>query len=138
MYITLFLLKGLKSYKPSKYKCSHFLSKTHVTFLLWLITFEPLEQKQSYIPLLKVLMCGMNVWGAQWHHGIFILQYTSLNMVLLLHKTALVNFPMAITVHPWWYSFLWVVSWKGCINIALPQVTKNTTEPWHFHPLKDV
>ena len=65
---------------------------------LWLITFEPLEQKQSYIPLLKVLMCGMNAWGAQWHGGIFILQYTSLKMVLLLHKTALVNFPMATTV----------------------------------------
>ena len=69
------------------------------TFIFWwLITFEPLEQKQSYIPLLKVLMCGMNAWGAQWHGGIFILQYTSLKMVLLLHKTALVNFPMATTV----------------------------------------
>ena len=92
------MLKGLKSYQPSKYKCSDFLSKTHVTFLLWLITFEPLEQKQIYIPLLKVLMCGMNAWGAQWHGGIFILQFTSLKMVLLLHKTTLVNFPLATTV----------------------------------------
>ena len=72
-HITLFLLKGLKGYQPSKYKCSDFLSKTHVTYLLWLITFEPLEQKQSYIPLLKVLLCGMNVRGAQWHNGIFVL-----------------------------------------------------------------
>ena len=94
------MLKGLKSYKPSKYKCSDFLSKTHVTFLLWLITFEPLEQKQSYIPLLKVLMCGMNSWGAQWHGDIFISPYTSLKMVVLLHNTALVNFPMAPTVFP--------------------------------------
>ena len=93
------MLKGLKSYQPSKYKCSDFLSKTHVTFLLWLITFEPLEQKQSYIPLLKVLMCGMNARGAQQHAGIFILWYTSLKMALLLHKTALVNFPMATIVH---------------------------------------
>ena len=92
------LLKGLKSYKPSKYKCSDFLSKTHDTFLLWLITFGPLEQKQSYIALLKVLMCSMNARRAQWHGGIFILPYTSLQMVLLLHKTALVNFPMATTV----------------------------------------
>ena len=69
------------------------------TFIFWwLITFEPLEQKQSYISLLKVLMCGMNAWGAQWHGGIFILQFTTLKMVLLLHKTALVNFPMATTV----------------------------------------
>ena len=79
------MLKGLKSYKPSKYKCSDFLSKTHDTFLLWLITFEPLKQKQSYIPLLKVLMCCMNAWGAQWQGGIFILQFTSLKMVLLLN-----------------------------------------------------
>ena len=97
--MSLFLLKGLKSYQPSKYKCLYFPSKTHVTFLLWLITFEPLEQKQTYIPLLKVLMCGMNAWGYQWHGGIFILQYTSLKTVLLLHKIALVNFPMATTVY---------------------------------------
>ena len=92
------MLRGLKSYQPSKFESVYFLSKTGLTFLLWLITFEPLEQKQSYIPLLKVLMCGMNAWGAQWHGGIFILQFTSLKMVLLLHKTALVNFPMATTV----------------------------------------
>ena len=69
----MFLLKGLETYQPSKYECSDFLSKTHVTFLLWLITFEPLEQKQSYVPLLEVLMCGMNIYGAQQHAGIFIL-----------------------------------------------------------------
>ena len=93
------MLRGLKSYQPSKFESVYFLSKTGLTFLLWLITFEPLEQKQSYIPLLKVLMCGMNAWGAQQHAGIFILWYTSLKMALLLHKTALVNFPMATTVH---------------------------------------
>ena len=59
-YITLFLLKELKSHQPSKLKCSDFFSKTHGTFSLWLITFESLKQKQSYIPFLKVLMCGMN------------------------------------------------------------------------------
>ena len=48
-------------------------------------------------------MCGMNAWGAQWHGGIFIQQYTSLKMVLLLHKTALVNFPMATTVDDFKY-----------------------------------
>ena len=53
-YITLFLLKGLKSYQPSKFECLYFPSKTYFTFLLWLITFEPLELTQRYIPLLKV------------------------------------------------------------------------------------
>ena len=72
------------------------------TFIFWwLITFEPLEQKQSYIPFLKVLMCGMNSYGVQQHAGNSILWYTSLKMALLLHKTALVNFPMATTVLKW-------------------------------------
>ena len=43
-------------------------------------------------------MCDMNAQGAQWHDGIFMLQYTSLKMVVLLHKSELVNFPMATTV----------------------------------------
>ena len=93
----LFLLKGLKSYKPSNFECLYFLSKTHFIFLLLLITFEPLEQKQNHIPLLKVLMCGMNAQGAQWHGGIFILRYVSLKMADLHHKTAHVSFPMATT-----------------------------------------
>ena len=97
-YITLLLPRGLKSYQPSKFESLYFLSKTHFTFLSWLITFKPLDQKQSYIPLLKVLMCGINGQGPQWHNGIFILRYTSLKMSVLLHKTALVNFLMATTV----------------------------------------
>ena len=98
-FIALFLLMGLKRYHPSKFESLYFLSKTHFSFLLWLITVENLKQKQSYVLILKVLMCGMKVQGAQWHGSIFILQYTSLKMVLLLHKTALVNFPMATTVN---------------------------------------
>ena len=43
-------------------------------------------------------MCGMNGRGAQWHNGTLVLQYTSLKMEVLLHKTALVNFPMVTTV----------------------------------------
>ena len=38
-YITLFLLKGLKSYQPSKFESLYLLNKTHFIFLLWLITF---------------------------------------------------------------------------------------------------
>ncbi len=42
-------------------------------------------------------MGGMNARGAQCDCGTFILQYASLKMAVLLHKTALVNFPMATT-----------------------------------------
>ena len=59
-YITLFYLKWLKSYQLSRFECVDLLSKTDFTFLLWHINFEPLELKQSYIPHLKVLMCGIN------------------------------------------------------------------------------
>ena len=59
-YVTLFLLRGLKSYKLSKFECVDFNSKIDFTFLLWLITFELLELKQSYILHLKVLTCGIN------------------------------------------------------------------------------
>ena len=69
-----FLLRVLKSYQPSEFESVNFLSKICFTFLLWLLTFQPLEQKQSYIPLLKVLMCGMSTQGAQQYGGIFILQ----------------------------------------------------------------
>ena len=42
-----------------------FLSKSDFSFVLLLVTFEPLEVEQSYIPLLKALICGINVVGAQ-------------------------------------------------------------------------
>ena len=71
-YITLFPLRGLKSYKPSKFESVYLLSKTGLTFLLWVITFEPLRQKQSCIPLLKVLMCGMRRSTACWHFYVVI------------------------------------------------------------------
>ena len=44
----------------------------------------------------------MNTWGAQWLDDTFILWYTSLQMTVLLHKTAIVNFPMATTVSGAW------------------------------------
>ena len=66
---------------------------------------SPPEQKQSYIPLLKVLVCGINAWGAQWLGGNFTLQYIILKMTILLHKTALVNFPMATTVECFHFFF---------------------------------
>ena len=73
-------------------------SKTGFTFLLYLITFESIELKQSFIPHLKVLVCGINAFSSQWCGCIFILCYTHLKLALLLHKTAIVNFLMSTTV----------------------------------------
>ena len=41
------------------------LSKSDFLFALLLVTFELLKLEQSYIPLLKALMCGINAVGAQ-------------------------------------------------------------------------
>ena len=59
---------------------------------LWLITFESLEMKQSYIPYLKVLLCGIIAFSCQWRGCIFTLCYIHLNFALLLHKIVLVTF----------------------------------------------
>ena len=75
-----------------------FYSKTDFTFLLQLIIFEPLELKQSYMPHLKVLMCGIIASGPQWCGCISILCYSCMNLALLFHKTVLINFPIGTTV----------------------------------------
>ena len=97
-YIILFSLMGLKSYQLSKFESVYFLGKTRATSLLWLITFEPLELKQSYIPHLKVLMCVINALGVIWWRCTFMLCYTDLNLALLLHKIALLMFLLASAV----------------------------------------
>ena len=65
-----------------------FLSKSDFSFVLLLVTFEPLEVKQSYIPLLKALICGINVVGAQGCSCMFTFCLTPLKIALLLHKMA--------------------------------------------------
>ena len=40
--------------------CTILLSKSEFSFALLLVTFEPHEVEQSYIPHLKALMCGIN------------------------------------------------------------------------------
>ena len=40
------------------------LSESDFSFALLLVTFDLLEVEQSYIPLLKALMCGINAVGA--------------------------------------------------------------------------
>ena len=84
-----------------KFQMHSFHSKTDFTFLLQLITFKPLDLKQSYIPHLKVLMCGINAFSPQWCSCIFTLCYTHLKSALLLHKTATAKYILHSTVVRW-------------------------------------
>ena len=65
-----------------------FLSKSDYSFVLLLVTFEPLEVEQSYIPLLKALKCGINAVGAQGCSCMSTLCHAPLKIALLLHKMA--------------------------------------------------
>ena len=67
-----------------------FLSKSDFSFVLLLVTFEPLEVEQSYIPLLKALMCGINVKRAQGCDCMFTFCHAYPKMGVLLHKMAIV------------------------------------------------
>ena len=60
--------------------------------------FESLELKQSYIPHLKVLVCGIDAFSPQWCGSIFIWCYTHLKLALLLHKTATAKYILHRTV----------------------------------------
>ena len=66
------------------------LSKSDFSFELLLVTFELLEVEQSYIPLLKALMCSINAAGAQGCGCMFTFCHAYLKMGVLLHKMAIV------------------------------------------------
>ena len=57
---------------------------------LLLVTFEPLDLEQSYIPHLKALMCGINAAEAQGCECMFTFCHAYPNMGVLLHKMAIV------------------------------------------------
>ena len=59
---------------------------------------EPLDLKQSYIPQLKVLVCGINEYGFQLRGCIFMLCHTHMNLALVRHKIVLVTFLLGSTV----------------------------------------
>ena len=65
-----------------------FLSKSDFSFVLLLVTFEPLEVEQSYIPLLKALIYGVNVEGAQGCSCMSTFCHAPLKIALLLQKMA--------------------------------------------------
>ena len=64
-----------------------FLSKSDFSFALLLVTFELLEVEQSYIPLLKALMCGINAAGAQRCGCMFTFCHAYLKMGVLLRPS---------------------------------------------------
>ena len=72
-----------------------FLSKSDFSFVLLLVTFEPLELEQSYIPLLKALKCGIVVVGAQGCSCMSTFCHGPLKVALLLHK--MVNGPYSLS-----------------------------------------
>ena len=75
-----------------------FLSKSDFSFALLLVTFEILEVEQSYIHLLKALMCGINAIGAQGCGCMFTVCHTRLKMGVLLLKMPKVPFISVLAV----------------------------------------
>ena len=74
------------------------LSKSDFSFALLLVTFEPLDIQQSYIPLLKALKCGINAVGAQGRGCSSLLFHAHLKIRVLLHKQATVRFFLILAV----------------------------------------
>ena len=70
--------------------CTILLSKSDFSFALLLVTFEPHEVEQSYIPHLKALMCGIIAVGAQGCGCMFTFYHAYLKIGVLLHKMAIV------------------------------------------------
>ena len=75
------------------------LSKSDFSFALLLVTFEPLDIQQSYIPHLKALKCGINAVGAQGRGCSSLLCHAHLKMGVLLHKQANGRFILILAVY---------------------------------------
>ena len=76
-----------------------FLSKSDFSFALLLVTFEPPDIQQSYIPLLKALKCGINAVEAQGRGCRSLLCHAHLKMGVLLHKQATGRFILILAVY---------------------------------------
>ena len=79
------IVKSIKFYTTLTFYTT-FLSKSDFSFVLLVITFEPLEVQ----PLLKALMCGINAVGAQGCGCMFTFFHAYLKMGFLLHKMEIV------------------------------------------------
>ena len=123
MYITLFYLKGLKSYS---YKCKWkvLFTKENGDIKLWrLITFDSLVLEKSYIRHLKALMCGINASRGQGHGCRFTMCHASLKMALLLHKEGLVKTTVPITVIAL-HRFVWLFFSKEIFKSDLKKMCR--------------
>ena len=80
--------------------CTILLSKSEFSFALLLVTFEPFDLEQSYIPHLKALMCGINAAEAQRCDCMFTFCYAYPKMGVLLHKMANASHSSSGTVTP--------------------------------------
>ena len=101
-----------------------------------LITFESLELKHSYIPHLKVLLCGIDASSPQWCDSVFIWCYTHLKLALLLHKTATAKYILQRTVlsarNALCVSFIIsVVVYEG-LSVLLPDKSRNMSSHCHL------
>ena len=95
MIITLHTFSVLKMKSPIY---TILLSKSDFSFALLLVTFEPFEVEQSYIPHLKALMCGINAVGAQGCGCMFTFCHAPLKIAVLLHKMPKVPFVLVLAV----------------------------------------
>ena len=64
-----------------------------------MVTFEPHEQEQNYIPLLKALMCGITPVGGQGCGCMATFCHAPLKIVVLLHKKANASHSFSGTVN---------------------------------------
>ena len=100
-----------------------FLSKLDFSFVLLLVSFEPLEIQQSNIPLVKALVCGINAVGAQWCGCMSTFCHTPLKMAVLLHKTANASHSFSGTVSGCSQRVLWnnILSKPRTLDRGVPQ-----------------
>ena len=79
------------------------LSKSDFSFALLLVTFELLEVEQSYIPLLKALVSGINAVRAQGCRCMFRICHTFLKNVILLYSSLVtgVSFFLQLYICKW-------------------------------------
>ena len=91
------IVKSIKFYTTLTFYTT-FLSKSDFSFVLLLVTFEPLEVEQSYIPLLKALMCGINAVEVQGCSCMSTFCHAPLKIALLLHNMANGPYSLSETV----------------------------------------
>ena len=119
---------------------SDLCTKTEMLKLWRLVTFEPLKVEQSYIPLLKALMCGINAVGAQGCSCMSTFCHAPLKIALLLHKMANGPYSLSETVSVLKSTrhFFWLGhqnAWKKYLNGT--KSIKNTLK-FIFHLWKTV